>query len=69
VARTGTDGDHRVCLVDIQKDGELKLDEDFKDENTGDTCISFNRESWPHGSFGNAKPHSMLFVANDADIK
>ncbi|MEU7818917.1 hypothetical protein [Pseudonocardia sp. NPDC049154] len=69
VARTGTDGDHKVCLVDIAKDGELKLDEDFKDENTGDTCISFNRESWPHGSFGNAKPHSMLFVANDADIK
>ena len=69
VARTGTDGDHKVCLVDIAKDGELKLDEDFRDENTGDTCISFNRESWPHGSFGNAKPHSMLFVANDADIK
>ncbi|GAA2873437.1 hypothetical protein GCM10010472_33390 [Pseudonocardia halophobica] len=69
VARTGTDGDHRVCIVDIEKDGELKLDEDFRDENTGDTCISFNRESWPHGSFGNAKPHSMLFVANDADIK
>ncbi|WP_433507645.1 hypothetical protein ACQP04_15000 [Pseudonocardia halophobica] len=68
VARTGTDGDHRVCIVDIEKDGQLKLDEDFRDENTGDTCISFNRESWPHGSFGNAKPHSMLFVANDADI-
>ncbi|GAA4698237.1 hypothetical protein GCM10023215_40770 [Pseudonocardia yuanmonensis] len=69
VARTGTDGDHKVCLVDIGRDGELTLDEDFRDENTGDTCISFNRESWPHGSFGNAKPHSMLFVANDADIK
>ncbi|GAA4553021.1 hypothetical protein [Pseudonocardia xishanensis] len=69
VARTGTDGDHRVCLVDIAKDGSLALDEDFKDEVTGDTCISFNRESWPHGSFGNAKPHSMLFVTNDADIK
>jgi len=69
VARTGTDGDHKVCLVDIAKDGSLTLDEEFKDEVTGDTCISFNRESWPHGSFGNAKPHSMLFVTNDADIK
>jgi hypothetical protein len=69
VARTGTDGDHKVCLVDIAEDGELKLDEDFKDENTGDTCLSFNRERWPHGAFGNAKPHSMLFVANDADIR
>ncbi|WP_246394495.1 selenium-binding family protein [Pseudonocardia pini] len=69
VARTGTDGDHKVCLVDIAQDGSLQLDEDFKDEVTGDTCVSFNRESWPHGSFGNAKPHSMLFVANDADVK
>ncbi|MCW0211981.1 MAG: hypothetical protein OJJ54_01340, partial [Pseudonocardia sp.] len=69
VARTGTDGDHRVCLVDIESDGALRIDEGFKDENTGDTCVSFNRESWPHGSFGNAKPHSMLFVTNDADIK
>jgi hypothetical protein len=69
VARTGTDGDHRVCIVDVAKDGSLALDEDFTDENTGDTCVSFNRERWPHGAFGNAKPHSMLFVTNDADIK
>ncbi len=57
-------------MVDIApSDGKLTLDESFKDENTGDTCVSFNREDWPHGSFGNAKPHSMLFVANDEDVK
>ena len=50
-------------------DGKLTLDESFTDENTGEPCISFNREDWPHRSFGNAKPHSMLFVANDDDIK
>lgn len=69
VARTGLDGDHKVCLVDIAPgDGKLTLDESFRDENTGEECISFNREDWPHGSFGNAKPHSMLFVANDDDV-
>ncbi|MFP5022833.1 hypothetical protein [Pseudonocardia phyllosphaerae] len=69
VARTGLDGDHRVCVVDIAGDGKLSLDQDFKDEDTGDTCVSFNRQKWPHGDFGNAKPHSMLFVAADEDIK
>jgi hypothetical protein len=68
VARTGLDGDHRVCMVDIDKDGKFSLDEDFKDENTGETCISFNRADWPHGPLGNAKPHSMLFVTADENI-
>lgn len=69
VARTGLDGDHRLCMTDIAPDGSLSLDESFKDEDTGDTCVSFNRQHWPHGDFGNAKPHSMLFVAADEDIK
>jgi len=68
VARTGLNGDHRLCLVDIE-DGKLTRDEEFRDENTGNTCIEFNRESWPHGAWGPAKPHSMLFVTADADIK
>ena len=69
VARTGLDGDHRVCIVDEADDGSLALDEGFRDENSGQPCINFNRKSWPHGAFGNAKPHSMLFVAADDDIK
>src|SRR6478735_2330723 len=45
------------------------LDKRFKDETTGESCIDFDRESWPHGDWGPAKPHSMLFVTADADIK
>jgi hypothetical protein len=69
VARTGLDGDHKVCMVNIHDDGKLTLDKAFRDENTGQPCISFNRKNWPHGAFGNAKPHSMLFVVADDDIK
>jgi hypothetical protein len=69
VARTGLDGDHKVCMVDIDEDGKLSLDKAFKDEQTGHPCVSFNRKTWPHGAFGNAKPHSMLFVAADEDTR
>ena len=69
VARTGLNGDHRVCLVDVNDDQTLALDEEFKDESTGETCIDFDRASWPHGDLGPAKPHSMLFVVADADVK
>ncbi|HEY2222078.1 hypothetical protein [Actinomycetospora sp.] len=69
VARTGLDGDHRVCMEDIGKNGQLSLDTAFKDENTGEPCIDFNRANWPHGPFGHAKPHSQLFVTADGDVK
>ena len=69
VARTGLNGDHRVCLVDVNDDQTLTIDNTFKDENTGATCIDFDRTSWPHGDWGPAKPHSMLFVVADADVK
>jgi hypothetical protein len=69
VARTGIDGDHRVCMVDIAKDGQLRLDNQFRDENTGQTCVSFNRKNWPHGAFGYAKPHAVLFVVADDDLR
>jgi hypothetical protein len=69
VARTGLDGDHRVCMEDIGKGGQMTLDTAFKDENTGQPCVDFNRADWPHGPFGNAKPHSQLFVTADGDVK
>jgi hypothetical protein len=69
VARTGLDGDHRVCMVDEQPDATLALDEGFQDEYSGRTCVEFDRETWPHGDFGPAKPHSMIFVTADADIR
>ncbi|MEQ7848525.1 hypothetical protein [Nocardioides kribbensis] len=69
VARTGLDGDHRVCMVDIAEDATMAIDEEFADENTGEPCLDFDREEWPHGVWGPAKPHSMLFVTADDDIR
>ena len=69
VARTGLNGDHRLCLADQADDGKLTLDEKFRDERTGEACLDFDRDTWPHGEWGPAKPHSMLFVTADDDIK
>lgn len=69
VARSGLDGDHKVNLLNLGQDGKLAVDQNFRDEFTGQVGINFNRKTWPHGSFGNAKPHSELFVVADADLK
>jgi hypothetical protein len=69
VARTGQDGDHKICMFNVDQQGKLSLDTDFRDENLGTACVSFNRTSWPHGNFGNAKPHSELFVVADAYLE
>ena len=69
VARTGLNGDHRVCVVDVNDDASLSLDPKFRDERTGEPCIDFDRTTWPHGDWGPAKPHSMLFVTADDDVK
>ena len=62
VARTGVNGNHKVCLLDVGRNGSLKIDTAFRDENEGTPCIDFNRTNWPHGKDGDAKPHSELFV-------
>jgi hypothetical protein len=67
VARTGIDGNHKLCIADV-KDGKLTLDDNFRDEQRGSTCVDFNRRVWPHGNVGAAKPHSMLFVAAPDDV-
>ena len=69
VARSGLDGDHKVTMLSLGRDGKVAVDTDFRDEFTGQAGINFNRKSWPHGDFGNAKPHSELFVVADADVK
>lgn len=68
VARAGIDGNHRVYLVDVSPTGQLSFDPSFVDQNDGTPGVNFNRTSWPHGDFGNAKPHSQLFVVADADL-
>ena len=69
VARTNLDGNHQLCILNISKAGKLSLDDTFIDENTGASCVNFNRTSWPHGDYGDAKPHSMLFVVADEDVR
>jgi hypothetical protein len=69
VARTGVDGDHKVCMLNITPTGKLSLDTTFRDEDDGTPCVNFNRTDWPHGRFGNAKPHSELFVVADRYVK
>jgi hypothetical protein len=66
VARSAVDGNHKVCMIDIAKDGSLAMDTSFLDENHGTPCVDFNRDEWPHGVTGDAKPHSQLFVVPDA---
>jgi len=62
VARTGVNGNHRVCMIDVGPNAKLTLDTSFRDENEGTPCVNFNRTNWPHGAVGNAKPHSEMFV-------
>ncbi|WP_320670210.1 hypothetical protein [Patulibacter defluvii] len=63
VSRTGVDGDHRFYLVNIDKDGKLSYDEDFRDEKTGALGVNFNRRNWPGSpDAGFYKPHSMLWI-------
>jgi hypothetical protein len=69
VARTGIDGNHKVCMVDVSPEGKMALDRKFVDENRGGACVDFNRTHWPHGDFGDAKPHSQLFIVADDDIR
>jgi hypothetical protein len=69
VARAGWDGNHQVCMVDIDANHKFSVDKSFKDEVTGRPCVNFNRANWPHGPWGNAKPHSNLFVVPDEAIR
>src|SRR3954470_7527308 len=64
VARTGVDGNHKVCMLDVTPTS-MSIDRSFIDENEGTPCVNFNRTNWPHGKNGNAKPHSEMFVVTD----
>ncbi len=70
VAQTGIDGDHRVCVVDFDdRRGRLDLDESFRDENDRTPCVNFDRQRWPHGEHGGARPHGVLFAVADAHLR
>jgi hypothetical protein len=67
VARTGVDGNHKLCMLNMDpQTGDLSFDNTFIDEKLGTPCVDFNRKHWPGGATtGYYKPHSMLFVEND----
>jgi hypothetical protein len=69
VSRTNVDGNHQLCVLDIDKQGKLSLDQSFVDERTGQPCVQFNRENWPHGAYGDAKPHSEVFAVANEDVR
>jgi hypothetical protein len=69
VARSNVDGNHELCVLDISKQGKLSYDDGFVDEHTGQRCVQFNRENWPHGAWGNALPHSEVFAVADQDLR
>jgi hypothetical protein len=58
------DGDHRVYLLRLDvEEGQLRVDNAFRDETTDEVGIDFNRTKWPHGATGAARPRGLLFVA------
>jgi hypothetical protein len=65
----GGDGDHRVCMFGLGGKAGIALDKKFKDEVTGEPCVSFNRTSWPHGDTGDARPHGVLFTVSDGVLR
>jgi hypothetical protein len=69
LARSGIDGDHRVCVLNVSESGRLSLDASFRDEVTGAACVNFNRQNWPHGAMGGARPHGVLFVVSDKALR
>jgi hypothetical protein len=69
VARTGLDGNHRLCMVDVGPGGEPALDNAFRDEYERTPCVDFNRARRPHGQARAAKPHSELCVVAGGDLR
>ncbi|MDL4776694.1 hypothetical protein [Actinomadura xylanilytica] len=69
VAQAGIDGDHKICMTDFDPARGLSLDLSFRDENNGTPCLDFDRQQWPHGSWGHARPHGVLFAVADADVR
>ncbi len=68
VARTGVDGDHRLYVVDIARNGNLTYDKNFVDEEDGSIGVDFNRRDWyglPDQGF--YKPHAMTWVCPPTD--
>ncbi len=57
------DGDRRIYLLKFDPaTGAVDFDSAFRDEYTGNIGVEFNRDVWPHGKSGPARPHGMIFL-------
>jgi hypothetical protein len=56
------DGDRRVYVLRLDA-GKLRIDTRFRDEDSGEVGVDFNRAEWPHGKTGPARPRGLVFVA------
>ena len=57
------DGDRRVYVLRLDPGtGRLRVDNSFRDEESGAVGVDFDRAVWPHGKTGPARPHGLLFV-------
>jgi hypothetical protein len=70
VSRAGSayQDDHKLWVATVGKNGALSVDATFNDVFDPSPGWDFNRTSWPHGPFGNAKPHKALFIVADHDL-
>jgi hypothetical protein len=64
VSRSGVDGDHKLYLVNVDPvTGNLSYDTGWRDEQSGNLGVNFNRTDWPGvKGAGFYKPHSMVWV-------
>lgn len=69
VEAIGWNGNHKVCMYNIGRTGKPTLDTTFRDQYTHQPCVDFNRTQWPQGDTGRARPHGVLFVVPDRDIR
>ncbi|MFQ5530203.1 MAG: hypothetical protein ACE5FP_07615, partial [Gemmatimonadota bacterium] len=57
---------YRVLLVHLDPEtGELELDTSFRDPGSDEPGVSFDRQLWPHGEAGPARPHGAVFSRPD----
>ena len=68
---TGSDGDRKMYIINVNPDGSIGYDMNFRDELTGEVGLSFSGAaraawSWPNrGVTGMARPHAGIFESND----
>jgi hypothetical protein len=56
------DGEERLLVARIDPDsGALSLEDRFRDPGSERAGASFERQEWPHGATGAARPHGAVF--------